>query len=164
MREKMNVRKLFRMTAFIRASREIVCHLNGWVVFDADGRDHCIIGETLAPCVDVVVDHRSATPRNFAQTLQTGLLPLCDSQAAFLLAEDWRNEMKSGTQLGSNTGQKPRRMGLSTSRQSVGLGHRAPTVTYKKALDSISVADVSVADIVCLPPTAFRMTCNTCSR
>jgi hypothetical protein len=62
MREKMNLRKLFRMTAFIRASREIVCHLNGWVVFNADGRDHCIIGETLARCVDVVVDHRSATP------------------------------------------------------------------------------------------------------
>jgi hypothetical protein len=75
MREKMNVRKLFRMTAFIRAGRGIVCHLDGWVVFNADGRDHCIIGEVLARRVDVVVDHRLATPRNSAQTLQTKLLP-----------------------------------------------------------------------------------------
>jgi hypothetical protein len=43
--------------------------------FNADGRDHCIIGEALARCIDVVVDHRSATPRNSAQALQTGLLP-----------------------------------------------------------------------------------------
>lgn len=44
MREKMNVRKLFRMTALIRAGRGIVWHIDGSVVFNADGRDHCMIG------------------------------------------------------------------------------------------------------------------------
>ena len=51
MREKMNVRKVFRMTAFISAGRGKVCRLDvqkiveafdGSVVFNADGRDHCI--------------------------------------------------------------------------------------------------------------------------
>jgi hypothetical protein len=38
------------------------------------------------------------------------------------------------------------------------------SLAREKALDRISAADVSVADIICLLPTAFRMTCNTCSR
>jgi len=45
MREKMNVRQLFRMTAFLRAGRRMVCHLDGCVVFNANGRDHCMIGK-----------------------------------------------------------------------------------------------------------------------
>lgn len=86
MREKMNVRKLFRMTAFIRAGRRIVCHLDvqkiveafdGWVVFNADGRDHCIIGEDLARRVDVVVDHRIGDALEFCANAANGTFPGC---------------------------------------------------------------------------------------
>ena len=51
----------------------------------------------------------------------------------------------------------------SQQEQALPEGSPARAPVTKKALDRISSADISVSDISCLRPIAFRMICSVCS-